>query len=148
MKRHIKLVWILSVSIFACKSGPVEFQKLGQFSKTDSIIDNGKPIYFKTDVYIVKNYYDDKKNESTVDSFAYRNKPADLGNISDYNIVIYKHSKRTDIENLARNPKDFETHSFENDMIYLYRWGGGKWSSKTKFKGRKIVEGQEMIRED
>lgn len=134
---------MLSMFIVACKRKPLEFEKLDQFSKIDSMADHSKPIYFKTDVYIVKNYTDESKNERTVDSFAYHNRAKDLNNFSDYNIIMYKHSEATDIANLLKNPKDYETESFLNDMVYVYRWVKGQWVSKTKYKGRETVDSQE-----
>lgn len=139
---------MLSTSIIACKNKPLEFEKLNQFSKIDTALDNGKHQYLKKDIYIVKNYNDNLKNEKTVDSFAYKNRAKDLAKYSYYTIVVYKHSDATDIANLKANPKDFETDSFLNDMIFTYTWSSGTWTSKTKFKGRESVEAQEMIRED
>lgn len=139
---------MLSISTVGCNNKSLEFEKLYQFSKIDTTSDNGKPQYLKRDIYIVKNYSDNLKNEKTVDSFAYGNRAKDLAKYSYYTILVYKHSDVTDIANLKVNPKDFETHSFLNDMIYTYTWSNGTWSSKTKLKGRKIVEAREMIRED
>ena len=96
----------------------------------------------------MKNYKDNLENEHTVDSFAYKNRAKDTDNYSSYNIEIYKSSKETSIENLKKNPKDFEYYTFINDMIYVYRWSKGTWSSKMKFKGRETVAAQPMIRED
>lgn len=139
---------MISISIIACQRKKLEFQKLEQFSKTDTTSENGKSSYLKQDIYIVKNYDDNLKNERTVDSFAYRSRAKDLANYSYYTIVVYKHSDATDIDNLKTNPKDFERVSFLNDMIYIYTWSNGTWSGKTKVKGTESVEGQEMIRED
>lgn len=136
------------IFITACNNKPLEFDKLEQFSKTDTTFENGKTLYYKEDIYIVKNYGDNLENERAVDSLAYRNRAKDLANYTSYTIVVYKHSDATDIDNLKANPKDFERESFLNDMIYIYRWSNGTWSSKMKFKGRDTVEAQEMIRED
>lgn len=132
----------------ACKQKPLKFEKLEQFSKIDTMLANGKPYYYKTDVYIVKNYIDNLKNERTVDSFSYKNRATSIDEFSSYNIVVYKYSDKTNIDNLRKNPKDFDYYSFVDDMIYSYRWGNGEWSSKMKFKGREIVEAQPMIREE
>ncbi|SOD20567.1 hypothetical protein [Pedobacter xixiisoli] len=147
MKKNIGIL-ILVLFIFACEQKSLEFEKLEQFSKIDTIPDNGKPYYYKKDIYIVKNYKDNLQNERTVDSFAYKNRAEDLGRYAGYKIVLYKHSYATNVENLKKNPKDFDNYTFINDMIYIYDWGGGKWSGKMKFKGRETVEAQPMIRED
>jgi hypothetical protein len=132
----------------SCKQEPLEFVKLDQFSKIDTMPDNGRPYYYKTDVYIVKNYSDNYQNERAVDSFAYKNRTKDLAKYSTYGIVVYKYSNKTNIANLKKNPKDFDDYTFDNDMIYVYRWGEGTWTSKMKFKGRETVKAEEMIRED
>ena len=132
----------------SCTKKPLEFEKLAQFSRIDTMSDNGRPYYYKTDVYIVKNYSDNYQNERAVDSFAYKNRAKDLAKYSTYGIVVYKYSNKTNIANLKKNPKDFDDYTFDNDMIYVYRWGEGTWTSKMKFKGRETVKAEEMIRED
>jgi hypothetical protein len=135
-------------TIISCTQEPLEFEKLAQFSRIDTMSDNGRPYYYKTDVYIVKNYSDNYQNERAVDSFAYKNRTKDLAKYSTYGIVVYKYSNKTNIANLKKNPKDFDDYTFDNDMIYVYRWGEGTWTSKMKFKGRETVKAEEMIRED
>lgn len=134
--------------IISCKEKSLTFTKLDQFSKIDTMKSNGKTIIFKTDCYIVYNYKDNLANERTVDSFAYKNRAKDLANYTAYTIIMYKHSDKTDIDNLRNNPKDFDNYTFVNDQIFTYMWGGGTWSGKMKFKGRESIEAQEMIRED
>ncbi|WP_410222190.1 hypothetical protein [Pedobacter sp.] len=149
MKTYFKpFLLIIAGFIFSCKQKPLEFIKLDQFSKIDTMPDNGKPYYYKKDVYIVKNYKDNLQNERTVDSFAYKNRAKDLANYTGYKIVVYKYSDKTNKENLKMNPGDFDDYTFDNDMLYIYDWGGGTWSGKMKFKGRETVEAQQMIRED
>ncbi|MCJ0742951.1 hypothetical protein [Pedobacter montanisoli] len=46
------------------------------------------------------------------------------------------------------NPKDFDYYTFNNDQIFMYMWGQGKWAGKFKFNGREMTSGEEMIRED
>ena len=132
----------------SCTKKPLEFEKLAQFSRIDTMSDNGRPYYYKTDVYIVKNYSDNYKNERTVDSFAYKNRAKDLAKYSTYEIVVYKYSDKTNIANLKKNPRDFDDYTFDKDMIYIYDWSMGAWSGKMKFKGRETVKAEEMIRED
>ncbi|MCJ0742949.1 hypothetical protein [Pedobacter montanisoli] len=136
------------ILVSSCKQKSLEFIKLDQFSKIDTMQDNGRQYYYKTDCYIVSNYKDNLNNERTVDSFAYKNRAKDLAKYSSYEIVIYKSSDKTNLKNLKQNPNDFDGYTFDNDMTYVYRWGGGTFSSKTKYKGRETVEAQEMIRED
>jgi hypothetical protein len=147
MKRNIFIIICIGIFI-ACKQKPLKFEKLEQFSKIDTMLANGKPYYYKTDVYIVKNYIDNLKNERTVDSFSYKNRATSKEEFSTYSIVVYKYSDKTNIDNLTKNPKDFDYYSFVDDMIYSYDWYGVNGLSKTKFKGRKTVEAQPMIRED
>ena len=132
----------------SCKQEPLEFVKLDQFSKIDTMPDNGRLYYYKKDIYIVKNYSDNYQNERTVDSFAYKNRAKDLAKYAYYKIVVYKYSYKTNIANLKKNPKDFDTYSFIDDMLYIYDWSMGTWSGKMKFKGRETVKAEEMIRED
>lgn len=149
MKAYLKTTFILLLTLaFACKEKPLEFIKLDQFSKIDTMQDNGREYYYKTDCYIVYNYQDNLNNEKAVDSFAYKNRTRDLSKYLNYQIVIYKSSDVTSIENLKANPKDFEVQSLQNDMIYRYKWSDGEWVGKSKFKNYELVEAQEMIRED
>ena len=146
MKNVIALLFFcMAVS---CKQEPLEFVKLDQFSKIDTMPDNGRPYYYKKDIYIVKNYRDNYQNERTVDSFAYKNRAKDLAKYAYYKIVVYKYSDKTNIANLKKNPRDFDDYTFDNDMIYIYDWSMGTWSGKMKFKGRETVKAEEMIRED
>jgi len=142
------ILFLFLCTIVSCKQEPLEFEKLAQFSKIDTIPDNGKPYYYKKDVYIAKNYSDNYQNERTVDSFAYKNRAKDLAKFASYQVEIYKYSDETNIPNLKKNPKDFDNYTFINDMIYIYRWSEGTWTSKMKFKGRETVEAEHMIRED
>ena len=135
-------------TIISCKQEPLEFEKLTQFSRIDTMSDNGKSYYYKKDIYIVKNYKDNYQNERTVDSFAYKNRAKDLAEFAGYKIVVYKYSDKTNMTNLKMNPRDFDDYTFDNDMIYIYDWGNGTWSGKMKFKGRETVKAEEMIRED
>ncbi len=132
----------------SCEQEPLKFEKLVQFSRVDTISDNGRPYYFKTDVFIVKKYSDNYQNERSVDSFAYKNRAKDLAKYASYQVEIYKYSDKTNIPNLKKNPKDFDNYTFINDMIYIYRWSEGTWTSKMKFKGRETVEAEQMIKED
>ena len=147
MKTNVFIIMWIGIFI-ACKQKPLEFEKLEQFSKIDTMLDNGKQYYYKTDVYIVKNYRDNLKNERTVDSFSYKNRASNIDEFSTYSIVVYKYSDKTNIDNLRKNPKDFDYYSFVEDMKYLYMWGSGVWSSKIKFEGREIMEAKPMIREE
>lgn len=145
--RNIFTFLLLCVMV-SCKQEPLKFEKLVQFSRVDTISDNGRPYYFKTDVFIVKNYSDNYQNERSVDSFAYKNRAKDLAKYASYQVEIYKYSDKTNIPNLKKNPKDFDNYTFINDMIYIYRWSEGTWTSKMKFKGRETVEAEQMIKED
>ena len=132
----------------SCTKKPLEFEKLAQFSRIDTMSDNGRPYYYKTDVYIVKNYSDNYQNERTVDSFAYKNRAKDLAKYSTYGIVVYKYSDKTNIANLKKNPRDFDDYTFDKDMIYIYDWSMGAWTGKMIFKGRETVKAHELIWED
>lgn len=106
MKAYLKTTFILLLTLaFACKEKPLEFIKLDQFSKIDTMQDNGREYYYKTDCYIVYNYQDNLNNEKAVDSFAYKNRARDLSKYLNYQIVIYKSSDVTSIENLNHLPK-------------------------------------------
>ncbi|WP_291402372.1 hypothetical protein [Daejeonella sp.] len=145
--RNIFTFLLLCVMV-SCEQEPLKFEKLVQFSRVDTISDNGRPYYFKTDVFIVKKYSDNYQNERSVDSFAYKNRAKDLAKYASYQVEIYKYSDKTNIPNLKKNPKDFDNYTFINDMIYIYRWSEGTWTSKMKFKGRETVEAEQMIKED
>jgi len=147
MKKNICAFWFVCV-FMACEQKPLEFEKLEQFSNIDTIKKDGKTILFKTDSYIVNNYRENLQSEKTVDSFAYKNKAIDMALYEGYSIIIYKSSGKTNLENLKNNPKDFDNYTFDNDQIYTYTWGRGKWSGKFKFNGREMTRGEEMIRED
>ena len=142
------ILFLFLCTIVSCKQEPLEFESLVQFSRVDTMSDNGKPYFYKTDVFIVKNYKDNYQNERTVDSFAYKNRAKDLAKYASYQVEIYKYSDKTNIPNLIKNPRDFDDYTFDNDMIYIYRWSEGTWTSKMKFKGRETVEAEHMIRED
>ncbi|WP_138765877.1 hypothetical protein [Pedobacter xixiisoli] len=62
MKRNVFVLMFLSL-FMACEQKPLQFEKLEQFSRIDTMSDNGKPYYYKTDIYIVKNYKDNFQNE-------------------------------------------------------------------------------------
>lgn len=132
----------------ACKQRPLEFEKLDQFSKIDTIKRVGNSILFRTDCFIVSNYKESLQSEKTVDSFVYKSRAKDIEKYEGYAIIVYKSSDKTSIKNFKTNPKDFDNYTFDNDQIYTYSWGRGKWFSKTKFKGRETVEAQPMIKEE
>ncbi|MDQ8003309.1 MAG: hypothetical protein REI64_00840 [Pedobacter sp.] len=146
MKRNI-FIFLSLFALTACEQKSLEFEKLEQFSKIDTIMDNGIPYYYRKDLYIVKNYKDNLKNERTIDSFAYKNKILDTM-YAEYKILMYNHSNETNIENLKNNPKDFDRYTFVNDQMFMYVWSKGRWSGKFKFNGLEMTRGEEMIRED
>ncbi|WP_291402359.1 hypothetical protein [Daejeonella sp.] len=114
------ILFLFLCTIVSCKQEALEFESLVQFSRIDTMSDNGKPYFYKTHVFIVQNYSDNYQNERTVDSFAYKNRAKDLTKYAEYKIVIYKHSDKTNIPNLKKNPRDFDDYTFDNDMIYIY----------------------------
>ncbi|MCJ0742950.1 hypothetical protein [Pedobacter montanisoli] len=89
MKAFLKtFVFLLLTLVFACKEKSLTFSKLDQFSKIDTVKEGNEVTYFKTDCYIVYNYKDNLNNERTVDSFAYKNRAADLGKYMGYTIMM------------------------------------------------------------
>ena len=146
MKRKVFIIICIGIFI-ACKQKPLKFEKLNQFSKIDTILDNGKPYYYRKDLYIFKNYKDSPVNEKIVDNFAHKNKIIDT-TYSEYKIILYKHSDETNIENLKNNPKDFDRYTYINDQKFMYIWSKGRWLGKFKFNGLEMTKDEEMISED
>jgi hypothetical protein len=139
MKKIILLGFTFSFLMISCITKKINFVPLEKFNRYDSLdSENGKVIYHKSDYYIVENFQGFKQSESTIDSFINTLNIEKFKKVSDYQIVFYKASNKTNLKNLSENPRDLDRYSQDNDMILIYYWVNGKFLGKTKWKNGEI----------
>lgn len=134
------LGFTFSYLMISCITKKINFVPLEKFNRYDSLdSENGKVIYHKSDYYIVENFQGFKQSESTIDSFINTQNIEKFKKVSDYQIVFYKASNKTNLKNLSENPRDLDRYSQDNDMILIYSWMNGKFLGKTKWKNGEII---------
>ncbi|MCJ0741385.1 hypothetical protein [Pedobacter montanisoli] len=149
MKTYFKpFLIIIAGFIFSCKQKSLEFIKLDQFTRVDTIKGGSRANLYKEDYFIVNNYKDDLNSERIIDSSMYKSRDKELYKYTEYKIIVYRASEKANIDHLRENPADFDNGDFDNNKVFVYIWRNGTWSGKYKYKNRQSVEAQEMIRED
>lgn len=132
------LISFFYISCFAPKE--ISIIPLDMLNYVDTFTDRGEKIKFKSDFYLVKNYSDNRRNLFLIDSFVEKNKSKGLDTFTQYGIIFFKESSKTNIQSILLNPKVIDRYSNNNDKIFQYNWSKGKFLSKFKIKKGKIVE--------
>ena len=86
--------------------------------------------------YIVKNYKDKFENEKII--LAYGDSVRAQNPYGDLHLHFFKESSRTNVENLAREPRDYSRYSLNNDEIYWLMFTKSQ-AGKAAFK---IIDGR------
>ena len=115
---------------------------------SDTMILSDKTLFNKGENYLIKNYSESIKTENYIDSFVKRNRDASLTKYDNYSIIFYKESKKTNIENITKRPRDLDRYSQDQDLLFIYRWTNGKYEAKYKFKNGQIVNNGDIIIKD
>lgn len=133
------LITLLSVISCADRNKPIEFiyyEKESGVEKKDSAIVSGSGF-----VFFVRNYKDDTNTLLAIYEFIEKIKrehpPAETQGT--YEISFYRESGKTNLEHLAKNPRDFDRHSFSHDLKYIFKWHDGKFLILWHYRNGKVV---------
>lgn len=132
------LIFILP-AINCKQTSEISIVPLSMFNYTDTIMDRGKLIISKGEYFLVKEYTDNMKNESLIDSFAHKNTAVGISNYANYSMLFYKESGQTNIKHLKEHPKDIDRYSRDHDWIYEYSWLYEKFIGKKRLKREKLL---------
>lgn len=138
------LILFSIVGCFANKEALI-FEHLEMLDSFDTSISNGKLLHYKTKSFLVKGYRSNKMNDLVIDSFAKSVKARDVDTLTQFTVNIYKKSKETNAENLAKYPRVLDRYSNTHDLIFTYIWFDGKLSPRYKFKNGKMIEPENKI---
>lgn len=137
-----KWIYLLAILTACCTSKLLQFD---QYDNEEGIREklNGSKYTFLTKTFIVKNYIDCKNSEIQIDSFVNAQKKL-WKHIDNINLFFYKSSKKTNLENWKKNPRDIDRYSNEHDLIYSFDISKSidlkKSISKFKYKNGNIIE--------
>jgi len=138
------LILFSLLGCFATKEALI-FEHLEMLDSFDTSISNGKLLRFKSKSFLVQGYRSNKKNDLVIDSFAKNVKAQDIDTLAQFTVNIYKKSKETNAENLAKSPRVLDRYSNTHDLIFIYTWFEGKLSPRYKFKNGKMIEPENKI---
>lgn len=131
-------IWLFLFSSCGEKDNSTTFifyEKGSVMEKQDSIV------IVSSYVYLIRNYRDDIPTLLDIVNFIARHAekypPKDVSNT--YQISFYKESTKTNLEHLAKQPRDFDRHSLKNDLQYIFIWRSGKFFRLEKYKNGKSV---------
>lgn len=114
-------VFFLAFLLYGCTSKEPSFmiEQLRMLSLTDTAIDRGSLLVTKNESFLVKGYH----NKDSVSILEFAKAREDSGNnYTEYIMFFYKESKKTNPENITKNPKIIDRYSNENDLICTYHW--------------------------
>jgi hypothetical protein len=131
-------LFLLLYFFISCREQKIDFIPLKQFDTADTIRHNGKLFITKKSNYIVTNYSNTNKVNSTIRNFVLKQVKNGLPNIT-YSFVFYKSSNITNTKHLGPNPRDIDRYSQDHDMVLSYKWRNGKWESETVFKNGVVI---------
>ncbi|MBP6810978.1 MAG: hypothetical protein KA138_05645 [Saprospiraceae bacterium] len=138
---YIFILGILMFTTFACKQNDkhqdaekFSIERLNMFSMVYDYPINDSVVHkTKMEIYLVSGYEDTMNDEQAIDSFTCANISTDYDKYNSYYIAFYKKSEVTNIENLTKNPKDWDDYSLSNDRICDYTWRDGSFRSSNKW---------------
>jgi len=122
------------------QSLPLKFVALKQFdSQSTGDTLHGKPVTHAMIHFAVENYKSNKLTEAKLDSFGKGQHDA-AAKVTDFQILLFKSSKKTDVKYLRENPRDFVRYSFDNDLLFHYTYLNGKFVTRFKYKNGVIID--------
>lgn len=125
---------------------PISIVPLPMLHYTDSTMDRGKQVIYKSEFYLVKNFREDKTTEALIDRFVNYKKDKQFQKYSDYKMIFYKESDQTNLKNILANRRIIDRYSQENDWIYCYKWSNGKFLSRWKIRNGEIIDPKNDIK--
>lgn len=139
---YIFVLGILIFTEFACKQNnkhpnveKFSIERLDAYSMTYDYPINDTLVHTtKKEIYLVTGYENTEATEQVIDSFTCANISSDYDKYNSYYIAFYRKSEVTSIENLSKNPKDWDNYSLSNDRIYDFIWEEGSFSSSRKWE--------------
>src|SRR5687767_1988874 len=88
----------------------------------DTFNDRGKQVISKSDFYLIQRYRENKRTESFIKQFVNKSKDANFQKYSQYKIIFFKESKKTNVKNISASTKVIDRYSNDNDRIFEYHW--------------------------
>ncbi|MBN8681057.1 MAG: hypothetical protein J0L99_00320 [Chitinophagales bacterium] len=107
---------------------------------THSALNNNNIYTYRTDAYLITSFQNTAAHEAKIDSFVCTIQDSTWARYTECFILIYKKSKYTNNEYTAKNPRDLDRYSMDNDFLYWYTWANGRLYSKVAIKGYKFYE--------
>jgi hypothetical protein len=99
-------------------------------------INNNTINTYKIVSYLADGYYNSAAHEAKIDSFVCSIQDSTWSAYDQCIIQIYQKSKYTNNEYIAKNPRDLDRYSQDNDFLYRYVWANGIFYSKIYLKGK------------
>lgn len=135
------LAVLVFVGLVACRQKELFFLPLSLHEKVDSSIARSSRVQY----FIVRGFSNDKECLRQVDAFAEKSKSSDYANFPQYEIVFYKESDQTNLNNIAKDPRVIDRYSQEHDEVLSYKWSNGKFISRQTIKDGMPQEGTDKI---
>jgi|GEM_PF-1848553 len=130
-----RLVLVCIVASFICCASPRN-QRLIFFSEKSKRLTPRHELSYSA-VFIVKNYCASKKCEGYIDSLVLKH--YQTKNYKQYLVELYNESDKINIQNLTKNPEDFDDYA-DQVRVSTYRFLNGKFLSKDKYKNGESIE--------
>lgn len=140
LKENYKLIFFL-LGLSSCKNDLDKNLFIEQLYVPNSVYtieDRGKTLSVKNDYFIIHGFKRNDFVKAYIDSFVTMHKKKETAIYRQYSIGFYKYSEYTNIEHLAKNPRDLARYSNENDLVYIYSYSENKLSFFEYKNGKRI----------
>lgn len=141
MKRIFPTFFLLGSLACGHKQQQLTFISFRPPEKVDSATAKNSHLQY----FIIRGYSDNRESLKQVDSFAKKTRSADYVDYPQYELIFYKESGQTNVDNIAKNPRVIDRYSQDNDMVLTYTWSHGKFISRQRIKNGMPEEGADKI---
>ncbi len=84
----------------------------------------------KVDYFLVDNFYDSDTNCKHIDDYVCSNLDSNYREYKDYFVHVFRKTRITNPENIAKNPTEIANHSEIYDLLFVYKWYYGNQKGK------------------
>ncbi|MDB5232775.1 MAG: hypothetical protein JWN76_3580 [Chitinophagaceae bacterium] len=134
---------ITGMSIVTCKKlSKINFLQIPSLSLNDVRIDRGEKVVNKAESFLIQRNIDDVHK---IDVYAKAYNDSHNNNCAHFDILFYKESSKTNLDNIKLNPRVVDRYSNDNDLLYQYEWIRGKFAARLKFRNGEIVEMKQSL---
>lgn len=122
---------------------PITITAFTTYNKpVDTTVSLGKEMIYYNNFFLVSNYRNNQRVERKVDSFVVGFIAANKysANTNEIRFYFYKETRRTNLVDIERNPREIDRYSNQHDLVYYYAVKSNGNTVREKFKNGQVIE--------